>query len=83
MYELILTVMVTFSHPVLTLEGHGVSMVTNRYEMAVQSFQTKEECLNFAGYTDLENSLTGTFGADTKIVQESTPRCRRQGNSAT
>jgi hypothetical protein len=83
MYELILTVMVTFPHPVLTLEGHGVSMVTSRYEVAVQSFETKEECLNFAGYTDLEDSLTGTFGADTKIVQEATPRCRRQGNSET
>jgi hypothetical protein len=78
MYELIITVMVTFSHPVLSLDGHGVSMLTNRSEVAVQSFPSKDDCLDFAGYTDLENSLTGTFGADTKVVQESAPRCKRQ-----
>ena len=79
MYELILTVMVTFSQPVLTLDGHGVSMVTNRYQVAVQSFTSKEQCMNFAGYADLESSLTSTFGADTKVVQEATPVCKKQG----
>ena len=78
MYELILTVMVTFSHPVLSLDGHGVSMLTNRYEVAVQSFPTQDDCQNFAAYADLESSLTGTFGADTKVVQESAPHCKRQ-----
>jgi hypothetical protein len=78
MYELILTVVVTFSQPVLTLDGHGVSMVTNRYEVAVQNFATKELRLGFSGYADLESSLTDTFGANTKIAQESAPQCRRQ-----
>jgi hypothetical protein len=50
-------------------------MVTNRYEVAVQGFPTKADCLGFAAYKDLEESLTGTFGADTKVVPESTVRC--------
>lgn len=78
MYSLILSVMVTFAHPVLVLDGHGVSMVTHRYEVAVGGFATKDECLNFAGYTDLEQSLTGTFGADTKVIPETTARCYLQ-----
>jgi hypothetical protein len=82
MYELILTVMVTVGRPVLVLDGHGVSMVTNRYEVAVQGFPSKEECLAFSGYTDLEQSLTGTFGANTKVVPETTPRCRQQPAAA-
>jgi hypothetical protein len=81
MYELILTVMVTFGQPVLVLDGHGVSMVTRRYEVAVQGFPTKDECVSFAGYKDLEESLTGTFGADTKIVPETTARCMLQSGS--
>ncbi len=81
MYNLFLTVMVTFSHPVLMLDGHGVSMVTRQYQVAVQGFPTKDECLNFSGYADLEQSLTGTFGADTKIVPETTPRCISQTRS--
>ncbi len=80
MYQLILTVMVTFSQPVLQLDGHGVSMVTHKYEVAVQGFPTKDECLAFSGYTDLEQSLTGTFGANTKVVPETTPRCTRQSS---
>jgi hypothetical protein len=84
MYELILTVLVTFTQPVLTLDGHGVSMVTRRYEVAVQSFQTKEECMSFTGYPDLESSLTDTFGANTKVVPaESAPECRKQPASGT
>ncbi|HTV79083.1 MAG TPA: hypothetical protein VMF03_12545 [Steroidobacteraceae bacterium] len=84
MYELILTVVVTFTQPVLVLNGHGVSMVTRRYEVAVQNFTSKDQCMNFAGYTDLENSLTDTFGASTKVVpQETAPVCRLQSKSAT
>lgn len=78
MYQLILTVMVTFSQPVLMLDGHGVSMVTQKYQVAVQGFPTKDECLAFSGYSDLEQSLTGTFGANTQVVPETTPRCTRQ-----
>jgi hypothetical protein len=78
MYELILTVMVTFGHPVAVLDNYGVSMITTKYEVAVQGFPTKNECINFSGYTDLEQSLTGTFGADTKVVPETTPRCKLQ-----
>ncbi len=81
MYNLFLTVMVTFTHPVLVLDGHGVSMVTRMYQVAVQGFPSKDECMNFAGYTDLEQSLTGTFGADTKVVPEATPRCMVQARS--
>jgi hypothetical protein len=82
MYNLFLTVMVTFSHPVLVLDGHGVSMVTRMYQVAVQGFSSKGDCINFAGYTDLEQSLTGTFGADTKVVPEATPRCIPQSRSS-
>ncbi len=84
MYELILTVLVTFNQPVLVLDGHGVSMMTRRYEVAVQNFPTKDECASFTGYADLEASLTGTFGANTKVIpMESAPECRRQPASGT
>jgi hypothetical protein len=83
MYELILTVMVTFTHPVVMLDGHGVSMLEHRYQVAVQSFPTEAACMSFAGYADLESSLTDTFGADTKVVPESAPRCIRQSASTT
>ena len=78
MYELILTVMVTFGAPVADIEGHGVAMVTQRYVVAVQGFATKEECLSFDGYSNLESSLTGTFGSQTKVTPETTGNCRLQ-----
>jgi hypothetical protein len=80
MYQLILTVMVTFGGPVADIDGHGVAMVTQRYVVAVQGFSTKEECVNFEGqgYTSLESSLTSTFGSQTKVSPETTPRCQLQ-----
>ncbi len=83
MYQLILTVMVTFGAPVADIDGHGVSMVTQRYVVAVQGFATREECLSFAGYTSLENSLTSTFGSQTKVSPETTPRCQVQPAATT
>jgi hypothetical protein len=85
MYELILTVMVTFGAPVADIDGHGVSMITQRYVVAVQGFSTKEECVNFEGqgYPSLESSLTTTFGTQTKVSPESTPRCQAESSKNT
>ncbi len=85
MYELILTVLVTFTQPVLILDGHGVSMVTHRYEVAVQSFKTMEECTNFAGYADLEKLAGRTPSAQTprSSSTETAPQCRKQPASGT
>jgi hypothetical protein len=66
-YELILTVMVTFVGPVAEVDGHGISMLSQRYEVAVQGFSSQEACSSFAGYTSLESYLTGAFGAQTKV----------------
>jgi hypothetical protein len=82
MYELILTILVTFSQPVLVMDGHGVSMLTRKYQVAVQGFPTYAECMSFAGYTDLEQSLTGTIGAVTQVIPETTPRCTYQTTTA-
>jgi hypothetical protein len=82
MYELILTVVVTFAHPVEVVDGHGVSMLSRNYEMAVQGFSNKEACLSYTNYTDLEDSLTSTFGADTKVALEAAPQCRPQSAAA-
>ncbi len=79
MYELILTVMVKFAGPVAELDGgRQVSMVTQRYEVAVQGFASKEECLTYDGYDQLSSSLAASFGAATQVVPESTPRCWKQ-----
>ncbi len=78
MYELILTVMVTFGGPVADIDGHGVAMVTKRYVVAVQGFPSKAECLSFDGYTNLESSLTSSFGSQTTVSPETTPTCRLQ-----
>jgi hypothetical protein len=78
MYELILSVMVSFAGPVATIDGHNVGVVTQRYEVSVQGFTSESACSGYAGYTELEKSLTTTFGANTKVVPEATPRCQRQ-----
>jgi len=78
MYEMILTVLVSFSGPVAELDGHGVNMVSQRYVVAVQGFTSEQECMSFAGYQNLESSLTSSFGAQTKIIPESKPRCQAQ-----
>ncbi len=78
MYELILTVMVTVGQPVLTLDGHGVTMITKKYEVAVTGFNTKADCTSFTGYADLTASLTSTFGSTTEVQPEAQPRCRPQ-----
>ncbi|MGC1458439.1 MAG: hypothetical protein WA825_09205 [Steroidobacteraceae bacterium] len=83
MYELILTVMVTFGAPVADIDGHGVAMVTQRYVVAVQGFATKEDCLSFDGYQNLESSLTSTFGSQTKVTPETTANCKLQRVAAT
>jgi hypothetical protein len=78
MYELILTVMVSFAGPVATIDGHSVGVVRQPYEVSVQGFATESDCSSYAGYTELENALTSTFGANTKVVPEATPRCQKQ-----
>jgi hypothetical protein len=81
LYELILTVVATFGHPVAVIDGHGVNMVSRQYEIAVQGFKTREACETYASataYSDLEKSLTDTFGADTKVAAETAPRCQAQ-----
>ena len=76
MYELILTMMVRFAGPVAELDsGHRVAMVTQQYTIAVQGFTSQQDCMNYAGYRDLESSLASTFGANTRVVPESRPRC--------
>lgn len=76
MYELILTMMVKFAGPVAELDsGHRVAMVTQQYTIAVQGFTSQQDCLNYANYNDLETSMTSTFGASTKVIPESRPRC--------
>lgn len=84
MYELILTVMVKFGGPVAELDsGHEVSMITQRYDVAVHGFASKQECLNYSGYDDIASSLTSTFGTATQVVPEATPRCRPQRSPTT
>lgn len=83
MYELILTVMVTFARPVAVIDGHGISMVSHNYEVAVQGFSNKEACLSYTNFQDLENSLTGTFGANTKVALEAAPQCQPQPATTT
>lgn len=85
MFQLILTVMVSFAGPVADVDGHGVAMVTQRYVVAVQGFATREDCVNFEGqgYTSLESSLTSTFGSKTKVTPETTPRCQLEPAEAT
>ena len=87
LYELILTVVATFAHPVALVDGHGVNMISRRYEVALQGFATRQACETYANataYTELEKSLTGTFGADTKVAPETAPRCQAQpGTPAT
>jgi hypothetical protein len=83
MYELILTVMVTFAHPVEVVDGHGIAMLSHNYEVAVQGFSNKEACLTYTNFTDLEKSLTSTFGADTKVALEAAPQCQPQPATAT
>jgi hypothetical protein len=75
MYELILTVMVQFAGPVAELDGHGVSMLTQQYRVAVQGFSTREECLNFAAFPGIESFLTSAYGTTTTVSQENTPHC--------
>jgi hypothetical protein len=78
MYELILSVMVSFTGPVATIDGHNVGVMTQRYEVSVQGFASESECASYQGYTQLEKSLTDTFGADAKVVPEAAPRCQKQ-----
>jgi hypothetical protein len=81
MYELILTVMVTFARPVAVIDGHGVGLITQRYEVSVQGFATESDCANYAGYTELEKTLTDTFGGTTKVVREAASRCQKESNT--
>ncbi|HTC44782.1 MAG TPA: hypothetical protein VK696_07025 [Steroidobacteraceae bacterium] len=78
MYELILSVMVNFAGPVASIDGHGVDVITQRYEVALQGFASEGDCANFAGFTDLEKALTDTFGGTTKVISEAAPRCQKQ-----
>jgi hypothetical protein len=82
-YELILTVMVTFVGPVAEVDGHGVKMLPQRYEVAVQGFSSEEECTSFAGYKSLESYLTSAFGTQTTVSPASEPHCRAQPAAST
>jgi hypothetical protein len=82
MYELILTVMVNFAGPVAVVDGHGVGVITQRYEVSLQGFATESDCANFAGYSELEKSLTDTLGGNTKVLFEAAPRCEKQPSTA-
>jgi hypothetical protein len=82
MYELILSVMVNFAGPVAVIDGHGVGVITQRYEVSLQGFATEGDCANFAGFADLEKTLTDTFGGPPKVISEAAPRCQKQPSAA-
>jgi len=83
MYELILTVMVKFSGPVMELTGgHEVSMLTRQYTVSVQGFASESACWSYTGYDELSKTLSSQFGAPTTVDTES-PHCRPQPTSTT
>lgn len=80
MYELILTVMISFPGPVLVLEdGHSVTMASNYYRVAIQGFPNQQDCLNYKGYQAVTLTLTNALGGVADIVPDTTnARCKLQ-----